>query len=185
MRRLLPPRSLSPQTKTTRSIGPSLLSNQSISRSLRNGWELPTTISRKNTKARTGRLPILAFIFVRCFLVRLNPPSEIARPYSLVGARGCIGRAGRRSGICSASIADKPREERRHFKRHLVTSRSDGDRSGLDHFHVVIPRVQLHASAQWQSGDLIELVRIQGRRRSHQRGHAFDAAFAVCKAVSQ
>src|SRR6266852_9350022 len=67
----------------------------------------------------------------------------------LVAARSRV-RGGGRAWICAAPVASQPREKGRHLERHLVTRRRDRNRRRLDQFHVVIPGVQLDASAQGQ-----------------------------------
>src|SRR4029077_10499063 len=74
------------------------------------------------------------------------------------------------------TVARQTRKERRNFKRHLVTRRSDGDRSRLHHLDLIGPGIDLDASAQRQGRDLIELAHIQGGPLGCQRGKTIDGS---------
>src|SRR5271165_2598954 len=100
------------------------------------------------------------------------PPDELV-------ARICVGGCGRWSSTRSASpVASQPRIERRNLERHFVARRSDGNRSSLHHLRLVIPGIDLHATAQGQSRDLIEFSVVERRTLRRQRRQAgYVAAF--------
>ena len=64
----------------------------------------------------------------------------------------------RRGLVVDCSGASKPGEKWRHFQRHLVARRGDGQSHGLDQFHMVIPGIELDASAQRRRCDLVQFV---------------------------
>src|SRR6185436_16718833 len=109
------------------------------------------------------------------------PASACFKRVGLVG--GCRVRRSRRSR--AAPVAGKPREKWSHFKRHLVPGRGNCHRRSLDQLDIVIPGVELYASAQRQRRNLVQFVGLQGRRRGHQLRHSFHSASGVGKTVSQ
>src|SRR5579872_980441 len=86
----------------------------------------------------------------------VNVVRSLIASIRVISGRG--GRCGRR-GVCTK--AGQAREEGRDFKRHLVARRGNGDRSRLHHLRLVVPGINLHAPAQWQGSDLVELRVIQ------------------------
>ena len=110
----------------------------------------PTTVSK--TKAgypgrNSGSRPASSFNFSESLFL-------VARSC----VRRCSSRCRSRSSRSGRIVPCQPRIERRHFKRHLVARRGDGHRCGLHHFRFVVPRVDLHASAQGQRRDLSSLL---------------------------
>jgi hypothetical protein len=59
--------------------------------------------------------------------------------------------------------ACQPRIERSDFKRHFVARGSDRDWSRLNHLCLVVPGIDLHASTERQSRDLIKFIVVERR----------------------
>src|SRR5207302_1907929 len=109
-----------------------------------------------------------------------------ARTFQFLLVAGRFSRSVRRSSrVDDCSVAGKAGEKWRHFQRHLAARRSDGHRRGLDQFRMVIPGVELDASAQRQGRDLVQLVGIEGRSRVHQHHHTIHGALMVGEASAQ
>src|SRR5208337_1629911 len=87
--------------------------------------------------------------------------------------------------VDECSVTAKPGKKWRHLERHFVARRSEGRRRGLDQFRMVVPGVELDASAQRQGSDLVQFIGIEGRSRVHQHNHAIDGAFTVGEAIPQ
>ena len=101
---------------------------------------------------------------------------EVTGQAVLVAWVGVCGGGWRRRRRRGCTDAGQTREEGRDFERHLVTRRGDSDRSRLHHFRLVVPGIDLHASAQGQSSDLIELSIVERRAQRSQGGQAIDCS---------
>ena len=125
-------------------------------------WGRTTSGAGRKTKARQ-RENFAAGLLQNGNVLLLS----LRRRLLLLGQSAFAGSAYVRTGLL---IASQERHERRDFKRHLLASGKQRNGLGLQQFHVVGPRIELDASAERKSGDLIELVGLQLRRRADQLG---------------
>ena len=75
---------------------------------------------------------------------------------------GCRGRGAgwRRLNICQI-VALQLVEDRRHFKRHLVAGIHGRVALGVQHVHLVVPRIGLQPASQRQGGRLRQVVPVE------------------------
>ena len=74
----------------------------------------------------------------------------------------------RRDARTRLLIAREERHERRNFKRHFLARRKQRHGLGLHQLDMIVPGVELDASAHGKRRDLVNLVGIQGWRRAQK-----------------
>src|SRR5260370_11974586 len=133
------------------------------------------TWGRSNRPPRAEVLGVLCdlMLLLLAKITKAGIPESIPVPASVVlqlgvfvlVARIAVAGCGRRTRAWETRRAEacQSRIKRSDLERHLVAGRGDCDRSRLHHFGLVVPGVDLHATAQRQRRDLVQLIHIEGR----------------------